>query len=195
MNILYIIILIFSVVLHELAHGYMADYLGDPTARLAGRLSLNPMRHLDWMGSVIIPFFLVISGAPFLFGWAKPVPFNLYNLKNQRWGASLVALAGPISNLLIVGVFALLLHLSIFSPAVLAFFMNIIIINIALAVFNLVPIPPLDGHYILFDLLPSRFDAFKDQLRRIAWPLLILFVLFGWQIIAPLVSGIFNLLV
>src|SRR3989344_1831079 len=99
--IFFISILIISVVIHEVSHGYMAEYLGDPTARLAGRLTLNPIPHLDLFGSFIIPLLLFFSSSPIMLGWAKPVPYNPYNLRNQRWGDALVASAGPLSNLAI----------------------------------------------------------------------------------------------
>ena len=109
-----ITILIFSVVLHEVSHGYMANYLGDPTARLAGRLTLNPLKHLDMMGSIIIPAILIITGAGFIFGWAKPVPYNPYNLrKGGKWAEALVGGAGPAVNLLIALIFGLLIRFSI----------------------------------------------------------------------------------
>lgn len=195
MNVLFIIILIFSIILHEIAHGWMADRLGDPTARLEGRLSLNPLVHIDWFGSVILPFFLVISGAPFVLGWAKPVPFNVYNLRNKKWGGALVALAGPVTNITLAIVFALLLHVIPVSVFMSSFFMGIIVTNIALAVFNLIPVPPLDGHHILFALLPHQFDGLKSQLRRYAWPILFVFVMFGWHLISPIIFWAVDLLV
>lgn len=194
-NIIFIVVLIVSIVLHEIAHGYAADKLGDPTARLAGRLSLNPLVHVDWIGSVILPFFLIVSGAPFILGWAKPVPFNLYNMKNPKWGGVIVAIAGPLTNIVIALLAALILKLFTFSPAVIFFLTSLIITNISLAVFNMVPIPPLDGHHILYALLPKRLYKIKSFLRRYSFFVLIIFVIFGWQFISPLIFGIYNLLV
>lgn len=194
-NIIFIVILIISIVLHEIAHGYAADKLGDPTARLAGRLSLNPLVHVDWIGSVILPFFLIVSGAPFILGWAKPVPFNLYNMKNPKWGGVIVAIAGPLTNIVIAILAAIILKLFTFSPAVIFFLTSLIITNISLAVFNMVPIPPLDGHHILYALLPKRLYKIKSFLRRYSFFVLIIFVIFGWQFISPLIFGIYNLLV
>lgn len=194
-SLMYIIILIFSIVIHELAHGYTADRLGDPTARLEGRLTLNPIAHLDMFGSVILPLLLIITGAPFIFGWAKPVPFNPYNLKNPKWGGALIALMGPVSNFLIVAVTAVCLHffdVSVFWEAILH---GVMITNIALGVFNLVPLPPLDGHHILFAFLPDSLDRFKESLRNIAWPLIIVFLMFGANYLTPIIYSIYRLFV
>ena len=149
--------LIFSIVLHEIAHGYAANWLGDPTARLAGRLSVNPIKHLDLIGSIIVPGFLLITGSSVLFGWAKPVPYNPYNLRHQKWGEALVAAAGPAVNILIALVFSVLIRLQVVLVLPEGFIdiaVNIVLINIVLALFNLVPIPPLDGSKILSVLLP-----------------------------------------
>lgn len=192
-SLLFIVILIASVILHEVAHGYVAWKLGDPTARLQGRITLNPLAHIDWVGSVLIPGFLVLSGAPFVFGWAKPVPFNPYRMRNPKWGGAIVAFAGPMTNILIAVIAALIL--AIFDPtnSLLVYILQgTIITNIALAVFNLLPIPPLDGHHILFALLPDSLNAFKEQLRRISWPLIIIFIIFGWQFISPLIYWIYQ---
>ena len=149
--------LILSIVIHEVAHGYMANWLGDPTARLAGRLTLNPVSHIDPIGSVIIPGFLYLTSAGILFGWAKPVPYNPYNLKNQRWGELLVAAAGPGVNLIIALVFALIVRAAAAGGVTSSFVeiaSYIVYINLLLAFFNLIPIPPLDGSKILAGLLP-----------------------------------------
>lgn len=168
-----IIALIFSVIIHEIAHGYAANWLGDPTARLSGRLTLNPIPHLDPLMSVILPGLLIVTGSPFLFGAAKPVPYNPYNFTNQKWGEAIVAFAGPAANLMIAFVFAMIIrasevfHLSV-SFLELAF--HIIILNIFLALLNLVPIPPLDGSKILPRLLPRsmamRYEDFRRTLER-----------------------------
>ena len=105
-----LVILLFSVIIHELAHGYIAYSLGDPTAKYAGRLTLNPIKHLDPFGSVILPLILFISGSPILFGWAKPVPVNPYNFKDQKWGSLKVAIAGPITNIALAVFFGLLIR-------------------------------------------------------------------------------------
>lgn len=152
-----IIALIMSIVLHEMAHGYAANWLGDPTARLAGRLSGNPLVHIDPLGSVLIPALLFFSSSPFLFGWAKPVPYNPYNLQNQKWGEAIVAAAGPAVNVVLAIVFAIIIRLDVvlnLSPAFINLAESVVLINVLLAFFNLIPIPPLDGSKILKALLP-----------------------------------------
>jgi len=193
MNILFIIILIVSIIIHELAHGYTADKLGDPTARLAGRLTLNPMAHIDWIGSIILPFILVVTGAPFVLGWAKPVPFNPHNIKNPRRGGALIALMGPVSNLALALVFALIARVVGPESTLFAFSQAVVVINVALAVFNLVPIPPLDGHHLLFAAIPDRYYHIKQVLRRNAMMILVLFLLFGWKWISPIIMWIYEL--
>src|SRR3989304_2297991 len=145
----YIAVLIMSVVIHEVSHGYAALYWGDQTARLAGRLTLNPLKHLDPIGSVIVPLILVITKAGIIFGWARPVPYNPNNLRNQKWGTLSVAAAGILANLLVAVVFSVLLRavyaFNFESPAFYSIATIIVLLNIVLAVFNLVPIPLLDG--------------------------------------------------
>ena len=165
-----IVVLIISVVIHEMAHGYAADWLGDPTARRAGRLSPNPLVHLDPLMSVILPALLVLGGSPVLFGAAKPVPYNPYNFTNQKWGEAIVAAAGPLSNIAITVVFAVLIRMEDFlglSTSFIQLAFMVIILNIFLAFFNLVPIPPLDGSKILPRLLPFHLRMKYDRLRSV----------------------------
>lgn len=168
-----IVALIFSVVIHEMAHGYAANWLGDPTARLAGRLSANPIVHLDPFMSVILPALLIMTGSPILFGAAKPVPYNPYNLTNQKWGEAIVAAAGPAANIGIAIIFALLIRsaeILNLSTSFIQLAGGIIVLNIFLAFFNLVPIPPLDGSKILPRFLPlslsMKYERFRSQLER-----------------------------
>src|SRR3989344_1145312 len=160
-----IVVLIFSVVIHEVSHGFAALSLGDRTAEDAGRLTLNPLKHLDPFGSVLLPLFTLFLGG-FVFGWAKPVPYNPYNLKNQKWGPALVGAAGPAANIGLALVFGLLLRfLPGFSESIPSTFLfnflsvasTITLLNLVLAVFNLVPIPPLDGSKVLFSVLPYQW--------------------------------------
>lgn len=157
-----IFIFFFSVVIHEVSHGWMADRCGDPTARLAGRLSLNPLVHIDPFGSIILPLLLIISGSRFIVGWAKPVPVNLYNLYHPKRDMVLVSLAGPLSNFTLALIAAFLLRTEIveFSSAAGQILITIALINLILAVFNAIPIPPLDGSKILMGLLPWEY-AYK----------------------------------
>lgn len=192
--IFYIVVLAFSIIVHEVSHGYAADKLGDPTARMQGRLTLNPLSHIDPIGSIIVPFLSYMAGFPF--GWAKPVPFNPYNLKNQRSGESIIALAGPLSNIFLALVAGLLLrNLELFtflanSRAILEV---AVIVNLALALFNLIPVPPLDGSKILFAVLPYRLMVHtRGFLERYGLLLMIPVILFaGRIIIVPLLIGFY----
>lgn len=175
-----IIILIFSIVIHEVSHGAMAYHLGDPTAKYAGRLTLNPIKHLDPIGSIILPLFLILSGSSFLVGWAKPVPINPYNFKDQKYGPAKSAIAGPAANLIIAMFFGLILRFLPFlgvlnSQLLYSFFAYIVQINLILAIFNLIPIPPLDGSHILFSFLPYSMERAKIFLNR--WGMFILMIL------------------
>lgn len=174
-----IIVIIASVILHEVAHGYVADLLGDPTARLAGRLSLNPLKHLDPVGSVLVPALGALWGG-FIFGWAKPVPYNPYNLKGRRWGPVWVALAGPATNLLLALLFSLPLRFMAASlpSTALSLLAFVVLANIMLAIFNLIPVPPLDGSKLLFALLPNRWLGVEAWFQRYQWFILIFFLLF-----------------
>ena len=190
-----ILILILSVVVHEVSHGWAANYLGDPTARLQGRLSLNPLKHIDPVGSVLAPLLLFLVHAGFLFGWARPVPVNPYNLRGKR-GEAIVALAGPLSNVALALVFGLLIR---FGGAVLpAAFLEIagsaVLINIVLAVFNLVPIPPLDGSKIVFGLFPLALGNVREALERYGFFIVLIFVLFLWQLVTPVIGLVFSLI-
>lgn len=179
-----LIVLLFSVIIHELAHGYSAYSLGDPTAKYEGRLTLNPVPHLDLFGSIILPLLLFISASPFMVGWAKPVPVNPHNFRDQRWGSLRVAVMGPISNLSVAVIFGLLIRflpVSVFAsaPGLLLIFTFIVEINIMLALFNLIPIPPLDGHWILFTFLPDKFNNAKNFLRQYGLFILLFLLFFG----------------
>ena len=195
--IFYIVVLLYSVVIHEVSHGLMADSLGDPTAKNLGRLTLNPLKHMDMFGSVILPLLLFISRAPFVIGYAKPVPYNPQNLSDKKYGSAKVALAGPASNLALALIFGLSLRLmpDIFTSSLMPeLFSFIIFLNLVLAIFNLFPIPPLDGHWLLMTFLPSRFNFLKVFLYRYSLVLLFIFIIFIFPLIFPLVSLLYYLI-
>jgi len=193
-----VIILIFSIVIHEVAHGAAAFAMGDPTAKYAGRLTLNPIKHLDPIGSVFVPLFLILMNSPFLIGWAKPVPINPFNFKDRKYGEAKSALAGPGANLAVALVFGLVLRLiSPINniPGLYLMFSYIVYINILLAVFNLLPIPPLDGSHILFTFLPDSMRKIKIFLSQFGIFILIFVILFFFPLIISLINVIFNLIV
>lgn len=161
-----IVSLILSVIIHEVAHGYAAFALGDKTAKNAGRLTLNPIPHIDPIGSVLVPATLVFLQAGFMFGWAKPVPYNPYNLKNQRWGEALVSVAGVATNLLLAVVFAVITRVAYASGADMyaELAASVCLVNLFLGIFNLIPIPPLDGFGVLRGILPFSWGL---RLREI----------------------------
>lgn len=201
-----LVVLILSIVLHEVAHGYMANWLGDPTARLAGRLSVNPLRHIDPLGSIIIPAMLYLSHAGFLFGWAKPVPYNPYNLRNQRWGDALVAIAGPLANFLLALIFAIFVRIAVsvgYSQSFIALASYIVFMNVLLGTFNLIPVPPLDGSKIIEPLLPfqlrMRFHNLSIMANRLgmitSFLFIFIFMTVLWQPFSVIVAWATNLLV
>ncbi len=202
-SIFFLAILIFSVVIHEVSHGFAALYLGDRTAQSAGRLTLNPIPHLDLFGSVVLPLLLVFLQSPILIGWAKPVPFNPYALRNQKWGPALVGAAGPLANISMALVFGLLIR---FLPSIAdgvsgAFILNfmtvagtIAFLNLVLAIFNLVPIPPLDGSKVLFSLLPYEWRGVRIFLEQYGFFLLLIFIFFFVQWLFPIVLFFFRLI-
>ena len=194
-TIISIIILIFSVVVHEVSHGLMADRLGDPTPRLQGRLTLNPLKHLDPIGSFIVP--LITSLAGFTFGWARPVEYNPYNIQNKRQGEFLIALAGPVSNLILALVFSIIIRIALSTQTTVGPFIEIssyiVLINLVLAIFNLIPLPPLDGSKLLFAVLPHQYGRLRMTLEQFAPIFILVVVFFLWQIISPLVLVVFQL--
>ena len=192
------IVLIFSVILHELAHGYTAFALGDPTAKYEGRLTFNPIKHLDAFGSVILPLLLALSSVPVIIGWAKPVPVNPYNFRDQKWGEFKVALSGPATNFAIALVFGIIIRMFYgFLPVnLIGFFVIVVQLNLVLAFFNLVPIPPLDGSWILFHFLPENMFKVKMFLQQYGIAILVFFLVFGGpQIIGQIVDFFLGIII
>ena len=192
-----ILILLMSVVVHEVCHGLAALYYGDHTAEYQGRLTLNPLKHLDPVGSILLPALLFFTGSGVVFGWAKPVPYNPYNLEPGRWPEAAVALAGPASNFIIAAFFAILLRLGVahnYSPAFLHVTATIVLVNLLLMVFNLVPVPPLDGSRLLFAIFPEKLYRYRNFFERYGFVLVIVFIFFLWQFVEPLVGTLFHIL-
>ena len=201
--IILILILLFSVIIHEIAHGYAALKMGDDTAEKMGRLTLNPLKHLDPIGSVLVPLFLVImaniTGGGIIFGWARPVPVNPYRFRDQKYGQAKVAMAGPAINLFIAAIFGALIRFAPFPPTL--FFQNltsvfalIVWINLLLGIFNLIPIPPLDGSHILFTFLPYSTRDVKIFFHQYGFILLLVFIFFLFPLVIPLIGFLFKVL-
>lgn len=192
-TILSLVVLILSIIAHEVAHGYAANSLGDPTARLAGRLTLNPLPHIDLMGSIVLPALLIFTHSPILFGWAKPVPYNPYNLTNQRWGEAFVAIAGSATNIFLAIIFGLIVRFGSaagFDATALSLAATIAFINLFLGFFNLIPFPPLDGFTALRSTLPwnlsSGLTRLEHQIRAAGMlPLIIFLIIFSYIFAGP----------
>lgn len=194
-----LIILLFSVVIHEVAHGYAALYLGDKTAEYEGRLTLNPVKHIDMLGTIILPAISLMLPGSLLFGWAKPVPFNPYNLRNRRWGEAIVAVAGPLSNILLALVFGLFIRFYLVPQGMLSgpageLSQIIVWVNLTLAIFNIIPIPPLDGSKIISAVLPQGFMDIRAKIESFGFLGVIIFLLFVWQFFTPLIPWLFKLI-
>ena len=192
-----ILVLIISVMAHEVAHGAAAYAFGDPTAKNQGRLTLNPLKHIDMFGSIILPALLYFTHAGFLFGWAKPVPYNPYNLHNRRLGEFCVSIAGIVTNFIIAIVFSIVIKFAValsLSQPVIDLILYIILLNVTLGVFNLVPIPPLDGSKILFTLVPYRYEHHLITLEKYGFYFLIIFIVFFGSYISEAVLALMRLM-
>jgi len=215
----YVVILLYSIIIHEVSHGYAALWLGDSTAKYANRLNFNPKNHIDLWGSILVPLFmLLMSNFKLAFGWAKPVPYNPYNLKNQKWGPALVGFAGPAINILLAFIFAIAARIisipgnlkydiisnfsnwsavsavisGSFSAILFEIFIIIIFWNTLLAFFNLIPIPPLDGSKLMYLILPLKMET-KILLEQFGFAFLILFFVFFSAPLGNMLSYFLNI--
>jgi len=182
---------------HEVAHGVAAYAFGDQTAKNQGRLTLNPLKHIDLFGSIILPALLYLTSAGFLFGWAKPVPYNPYNLRNRRLGEFCVSIAGIITNLAIALIFSFIIKFSVslgLSQPVISLMIYIVFLNSALAIFNLIPIPPLDGSKILFTLVPYKYEYYLINLEKYGFYFLIIAIVFFGSYISNAVFWLVKLM-
>ncbi len=195
MNIIALLILILSIVAHEVAHGLAALWQGDRTARDAGRLTLNPIPHIDPIGSVALPMLMFLTGMPFLFGYAKPVPVNPYNFRNIKYGEALVSFAGPLVNIIFVAIFVVLLKFVPMNELYTSVAQMVVLINIVLALFNLMPIPPLDGSKILFAFIPQKFYRFRKSMEGKSFLFWFVIIILIWNVFQPFVRWIFERLV
>lgn len=188
MQLIYLIAgLLLALTLHEFAHALAADRLGDGTPRALGRLTLNPISHIDPFMTVILPILLIISGSPILFGAAKPVPFNPAAVRYGKWGAALVAAAGPATNLLLAVFFALWIRVfTLGSPEILV---GMVVVNLSLAVFNLIPFPPLDGSRILYAAAPYTVREVMDRIERAGMVGIIILLFFAFPLISPFIRA------
>lgn len=188
--IFYLVTLVIIITIHEFSHAWMGHMLGDITARREGRLSLNPLVHIDPFLTLLLPVILILAGSPVVFGAAKPVPFNPYAVRGGKWGAAAVAFAGPASNLLMAAFVALWYR--IFTPVGLMgeVLLSFVIINLGFFVFNMIPIPPLDGSRVLYAAAPGPLADFMDKIERGGIMIIFLILMIGYRFIGPVIAQV-----
>lgn len=189
----YLVALVLALTLHEFAHAYVSHYLGDTTAQRQGRLTLNPMAHIDPFMTLLLPLMLIIAHSPIVFGAARPVPFNPWAVRYGKWGAAMVALAGPVTNLLIAIFFAIWLRVFNLPHGTVEFFIRIIEVNVAFFIFNLIPFPPLDGSRVLYAAAPLGLRQVMDRIERSGFVAFAIFLFLFFPLVLPLVAKLSSL--
>lgn len=187
---LYLVIVIIALTVHEFCHAWAGHLLGDVTAKREGRLTLNPIAHIDPFSTLFLPVALILIGSPVVFGAAKPVPFNPYAVRYGKWGAALVAVAGPASNLIMAIFVGLFLRLFDLGGIAGIFLLQFVLINLAFFVFNMIPIPPLDGSRVLYAALPSSMQDVMDQMERYGILMIFVILLLLYKFIGPFILSV-----
>lgn len=184
---LYIVIVVIALTVHEFCHAWASHMLGDVTAKHSGRLTLNPLAHIDPFSTLLLPVALILLGSPVVFGAAKPVPFNPYAVRYGKWGAALVALAGPFSNLFMAVFIGLYMRFLNIPTSAEIFLLQFMFVNLAFFVFNMIPIPPLDGSRLLYALVPNSMQAIMDNIEKYGIYVVMIFLLISYKFISPLI--------
>lgn len=186
---IYLFIVIIALTVHEFCHAWVSHLLGDVTAKAEGRLTLNPISHIDPLTTLLLPFALIILGSPVVFGAAKPVPFNPYAVRYGKWGAAMVAVAGPLSNLFMATVVGLYIRVFALPSSVELFLTQFMLVNLAFFVFNMIPIPPLDGSRVLYAALPGSLRDVMDNIERYGIFVVFALLLVSYRFISPLIMS------
>jgi len=184
---LYLIIVIIALTVHEFCHAWAGHLLGDVTAKAHGRLTLNPVAHIDPFSTLLLPIALILFGSPVVFGAAKPVPFNPYAVRYGKWGAALVAVAGPASNLVMAIFVGLYLRFVTLDGVYGLFLLQFVFVNLAFFVFNMIPIPPLDGSRVLYAAAPSGLRDIMDQIESYGLIVIFVFLFVGYRFLSPFI--------
>jgi Zn-dependent protease len=185
----YFIILVISLTIHEFCHAWAGHLLGDITAKAQGRLTLNPLAHIDPLTTLLLPLGLILAGSPVVFGAAKPVPFNPYAVRYDKWGVCLVAIAGPFSNLLMATVVGLYLRFVPISGLAGQFLLQFVVVNLAFFIFNMIPFPPLDGSRLLYAIAPDGVRDVMEKIENYGIVVVFIFLLLLFPIISPLITA------
>jgi Zn-dependent protease len=192
--IIYFVIIVISLTVHEFCHAWVGHMLGDITAKAHGRLTLNPMAHIDPLTTLLLPLGLILAGSPVVFGAAKPVPFNPYAVRYDKWGVCLVAIAGPFSNLIMAIIVGLYLRFVPLSGLAGQFLLQFVVVNLAFFIFNMIPFPPLDGSRVLYAIAPGGVRDVMDKIEGYGIVVVFIFLLLLFPLISPLITRVVQLL-